>query len=489
MKSGWQHWCRNSWPTTSRHLFHAKRMEFSSSWPETHNSIRMTGRSIFDPFEENQQEMMLVKMKIRTFESQVSECPTGTWNTLVCPFVWPHDQNSGLNWIPKSRSLITSWWRNSYPSSCRPIAVSNPSACIVVSKSGCKCVPKYNSVRALWVGWVGRGKINLFYRLVVLTVSWYTKRQDDEMRGNQFHGRWLEEEEKRAHHNMQCIWWFAIKEWEKRVTVIQSKAACVIRVCIQKEPLYMSSGNRIRIRLSDFVTRSDRIFVNMGYDLDRFDHVSPQLICPVCKDVFEDPQELECQHHLCLTCLNGCLTDGCLPIRCPVCRKISSAFEPPKLFFRDTYKDHMIKCKWHKYGCDVLKVIGEEKKHEAECKLSGRLPRVCVQNCGYTGPLVDEDDNEHSCVHYLKSQIQILNMEAEEQKQNFEKEIQRQKLALLQSEVTRKLEHSDSLFFLQQRDNQIRVLNEQVEYWRQFAFGRQRESGSGDLWTRDFHSS
>lgn len=218
----------------------------------------------------------------------------------------------------------------------------------------------------------------------------------------------------------------------------------------------------------------------MGYDLDRFDHVPSTLICPVCKDVFEDPQELECQHHLCLTCLNGCLTNGSLPILCPVCRKSSHAFKTPQLFFRATYKNSMIKCKWHKYGCDVVKVIGEEKKHESECGLSGRLPRVCDQNCGYTGPLVDEDDNEHNCVQYLKSQITILKMEAEEEKQKLEKEIRKQKMALLQSEVTRKLEQDDSVFFLKQRDNQIRLMNQQMEYWRQFAFDRQRESGSGD---------
>ncbi|KAM4741471.1 E3 ubiquitin-protein ligase TRIM35-like [Anableps anableps] len=53
------------------------------------------------------------------------------------------------------------------------------------------------------------------------------------------------------------------------------------------------------------------------------------LCCPVCQDVFKDPVLLSCSHSFCKECLKNWFDED-LKQNCPVCKRRSSKFDPPR---------------------------------------------------------------------------------------------------------------------------------------------------------------
>lgn len=46
----------------------------------------------------------------------------------------------------------------------------------------------------------------------------------------------------------------------------------------------------------------------MGYDIERFvKPVNEGLLCCICRDVLEDPQQAPCEHAFCSTCISAWL--------------------------------------------------------------------------------------------------------------------------------------------------------------------------------------
>lgn len=144
----------------------------------------------------------------------------------------------------------------------------------------------------------------------------------------------------------------------------------------------------------------------MGYDQDRVvGHVVAGMICSVCRDVFQDPKELQCGHQFCMVCLQMLQKkDG--TFECPLDRKNFPTFDEPSQFFKQMYFDLKVKCQWQRFGCTEELVIGSEHTHELQkCTHSGLIERPCARSCGFSGPQVDAAGTEHDCVLFLKDQI------------------------------------------------------------------------------------
>lgn len=183
----------------------------------------------------------------------------------------------------------------------------------------------------------------------------------------------------------------------------------------------------------------------MGYDTERLTgNVIPGMMCAVCRELFQDPKELQCQHVFCLTCLNKLQNeDG--EFECPMDRKKWLEFSEPNQFFKDMYFDIQIRCQWHRFGCEETLVIGSEQTHELEkCRFSGFISRPCPRACGFTGPQISDQGMEHDCVHYLKDL-----MWETERKLKFENRM----LNLQIGHLTADLEEKDVIIQLQEQQN------------------------------------
>ena len=144
---------------------------------------------------------------------------------------------------------------------------------------------------------------------------------------------------------------------------------------------------------------------DMGYGSDRF--LTPpaiNFICSVCREVFRNPKELPCGHMLCTECLmNIQQADGMF--QCPLDRKISFTFDEPNQFFKEQYSELRVNCQWQRFGCDEKKMIGQEEQHEQQCDFNGHRPQACSAGCSYTGPLILQDGEDHSCIRFLQDEV------------------------------------------------------------------------------------
>lgn len=165
-----------------------------------------------------------------------------------------------------------------------------------------------------------------------------------------------------------------------------------------------------------------------------------------------------CPHTYCLTCLSQLQQDGVFV--CAVDRRTSRGFDDPDQISRGYYYELRVKCKWHRFGCDEEKMIGSEGPHERDCKFNGVMSRSCPQACGYAGPQVLADGEDHNCVHYLKNlmraeelrhdqQIRTLNRKLEQMEENFkaDNESLRSRADLFEKEAYKILDQYHDLKF------------------------------------------
>lgn len=172
----------------------------------------------------------------------------------------------------------------------------------------------------------------------------------------------------------------------------------------------------------------------MGYDVDRFiGKVNEGLLCCVCRDVLEDPQQAPCEHAFCRKCILGWLENEA---SCPEDRH---PLRPRNLrpLFRYMKNDLLrlrIRCKNFRKGCEHISNLETVSKHEEVCpqqpvpcpnkgctctfspaELEQHMlkcefgSRECTKGCGLTVTTLDE--REHNCIAELRSNIQLLRSE------------------------------------------------------------------------------
>ena len=89
-----------------------------------------------------------------------------------------------------------------------------------------------------------------------------------------------------------------------------------------------------------------------------------EVICPVCRDIFEEPYQIfDCNHLICKECGDK-LKQGNTTARCPKCRLEISQMLPDGNFKRNTLNKLLILCT---QGCDKEIELGELKNHLQDC--------------------------------------------------------------------------------------------------------------------------
>ena len=103
----------------------------------------------------------------------------------------------------------------------------------------------------------------------------------------------------------------------------------------------------------------------------KYKFVSPppsDVICPLCLDIVEEPQQFTCcGHHICKKCGDK-LKQQATTAHCPMCRHSEYVTVPDKYFERNTLNKLPI---WCTKGCGHMMELGQLKNHLPKC--------LCVQ--------------------------------------------------------------------------------------------------------------
>ncbi|KAH8285812.1 hypothetical protein KR018_009255 [Drosophila ironensis] len=174
----------------------------------------------------------------------------------------------------------------------------------------------------------------------------------------------------------------------------------------------------------------------MGFDISCIvGHVDPELICPICADVLEEPvQSCGCEHAFCRKCIEKWLRQK--PI-CPVDRSdlLPGQLVPVSRLMRNMLSRLKMKCVFAENGCSQLLALEEYRSHIASCEQNPKVVVSCNKGCGMKVPK-DELAN-HNCVFELRellaSQVsEIAQLKEEQANQHLRLVVQRRELELLQ---------------------------------------------------------
>ena len=94
----------------------------------------------------------------------------------------------------------------------------------------------------------------------------------------------------------------------------------------------------------------------MGWSIERFmdkESLIEELICPICKEVLENPMQMQCQHLFCNACINTWFHDGNLT--CPVDRLVvEPATIKPARLVQHLLSNLTVRCKYFNTGCALM---------------------------------------------------------------------------------------------------------------------------------------
>ncbi|XP_037029688.1 uncharacterized protein LOC119069673 [Bradysia coprophila] len=113
----------------------------------------------------------------------------------------------------------------------------------------------------------------------------------------------------------------------------------------------------------------------MGYDIDRFVNLSPDIAdhfkCAVCLDIYEAPLELPCGHIYCLECIRRYFNNR-NTIECPECRARIEFREvkPPNRKLLGLLHNLTIKCEFVSKGCNEIVKVENLLAHTGECRFN-----------------------------------------------------------------------------------------------------------------------
>lgn len=121
----------------------------------------------------------------------------------------------------------------------------------------------------------------------------------------------------------------------------------------------MPARRKSTVRKSEIIeSTEERTFVNPSA-------VSPHLSCPICQEVFVNPQRAPCGHTFCRSCILPWISTN--PV-CPVDRKPT----PKDSLYHDflienIIGDYMVACPWRPLGCDFVGPLHMLQSHKKAC--------------------------------------------------------------------------------------------------------------------------
>lgn len=107
------------------------------------------------------------------------------------------------------------------------------------------------------------------------------------------------------------------------------------------------------------------ILINPMPNIERFEKISKELVCPVCREVLDRPLQAACEHFFCYSCIEKWLSYNSNGAGCPVCKQIIKSEElrkPPRLLL-NLLSTSYVKCT----VCKAFMKLEELAKHESTC--------------------------------------------------------------------------------------------------------------------------
>ena len=162
----------------------------------------------------------------------------------------------------------------------------------------------------------------------------------------------------------------------------------------------------------------------MGYEKSRFvdQSLAEELICGICRNIFETPVSSDCVHNFCLQCVRQSV--GYMNT-CPACRqrfsskrrrndnnliRVGSYSFQKNVLVANLINKLKIRCSFETFGCEQTVEVGSLNTHENQCPF--RLCQICEI------PLSPNVD--HNCLEIMKTENTDLLSKLKESKKLLE---------------------------------------------------------------------
>ncbi|TGZ69282.1 hypothetical protein CRM22_003807 [Opisthorchis felineus] len=144
----------------------------------------------------------------------------------------------------------------------------------------------------------------------------------------------------------------------------------------------------------------ERTFVNPSA-------VSPHLSCPICQEVFVNPQRAPCGHSFCKACIDPWLTNN--PI-CPLDRRpVTKGSMHHDFLIENVIGDYMVACPWRALGCDFIGPLHLLPSHKKSCLMNpGSLPPALRAHTTELMTRSQVANTKATCLHELKKSPSLL---------------------------------------------------------------------------------
>ena len=97
--------------------------------------------------------------------------------------------------------------------------------------------------------------------------------------------------------------------------------------------------------------------------INELKHYLEELLCPVCRQILQDPVQTSCGHSFCCKCLG--LSQRARRLQCHVCRQECTVSKDPKEARR--VNNLQVKCPNHSEGCKWKGTLGDSAQHCTRC--------------------------------------------------------------------------------------------------------------------------
>jgi len=169
----------------------------------------------------------------------------------------------------------------------------------------------------------------------------------------------------------------------------------------------------------------------MGIELHRFaGEVDEELLCPICKNVLEDPVQVPCEHAFCRSCIQHWLSVGGEDAgSCPVDRQPvrTNELRPLPRLLKNMLSKLMVSCIYKEHGCKTLVKLEALDQHTSVCSFNPKFPVLCRSGCGLQVP--KDELQKHNCVKELRAIVTDQKCELSELREELQNSVRQQKQA------------------------------------------------------------
>ena len=167
----------------------------------------------------------------------------------------------------------------------------------------------------------------------------------------------------------------------------------------------------------------------MGWSIERFtdrNAIIDELICSICKEVLENPMQMQCQHLFCNDCIYKWFKDGTLT--CPVDRQgveDLNMIKPARLA-QQLLSNLTVRCKYFDMGCGLMaqfkhmdQVIDHEKNHchchpaQKNNSLRNEYEKLVVNAAGQKKTIENQEQSIYSLREQVEEQREQLNIDSD----------------------------------------------------------------------------